>query len=135
VRVNNDGTIAAHYVDVEPGYGPRYCAGTRESVLRPLAVNKRAKGLAAEREVADIWKFYDLEVRNLEMAGDHLVIGAKRTIHSEVKRQERMKLWEWLKQAEIEAPFGAVPVVAFRRNRGNWYACLPLEDLAELVTR
>jgi hypothetical protein len=55
-------------------------------------------------------------------------------IHSEVKRQERMKLWEWLAQAEKEAPANAIPVVSFRRTRGRWYACLPLEDLAELLS-
>jgi Holliday junction resolvase len=34
-----------------------------------------------------------------------------------------------------EAPQGTVPVVAFRQNRGEWYAALPLESLAELVRR
>jgi hypothetical protein len=31
-----------------------------------MTVNKRAKGLAAEREVAAIWKEHGLEVRNLQ---------------------------------------------------------------------
>jgi hypothetical protein len=109
-----------------------------------MTVNKRAKGLAAEREVAEIWKAHGLEVRNLEGSGDHLIVASdhrrvtgappKALIHSEVKRQERMKLWEWLAQAEKEAPANAIPVVSFRRTRGRWYACLPLEDLAELLS-
>jgi hypothetical protein len=103
-----------------------------------MTVNKRAKGLAAEREVAEIWKAHGLEVRNLEGSGDHLVLvphaNGGDVIHSEVKRQERMKLWEWLAQAEKEAPANAIPVVSFRRTRGRWYACLPLEDLAELLS-
>jgi hypothetical protein len=100
-------------------------------------MDRRAKGREAEREVANIWRGAGLEVRNLEGTGDHLVIGRARngspTIHSEVKRQERLKLWEWLEQAESEAPHSAIPVVSFRRSRGRWYACLPLEDLAELL--
>lgn len=114
------------------------------------ATARQRKGLAAEREVADIWKAHGLEVRNLEYAGDHLVIvpacqvapmrGDTRivqavTLHSEVKRQERLKLPEWLRQAADEAPAGTIPVVSFRQNRGEWYACLRLEDLAELVSR
>lgn len=109
---------------------------------------RQRKGLAAEREVADIWKAHGLEVRNLEYAGDHLVIippifhdpalahtAPSVTLHSEVKRQERLKLPEWLRQAADEAPAGTIPVVSFRQNRGEWYACLRLGDLAELVAR
>lgn len=109
-------------------------------------MNSRAKGLAAEREVANVWKEHGLEVRNLEGQGDHLVIVPSQngigaylrpglTIHSEVKRQERFKLAEWLLQAHDEAPAGTIPVVSFRKNGGTWYACLPLADLAELVAR
>lgn len=109
-------------------------------------MNKRAKGLEAEREVANIWKGAGLEVRNLEGQGDHLVIvppvytetGGRllsATLHSEVKRQERFKLAEWLEQADKEAPAGTVAVVSFRKNHARWYSCLLTEDLAELVAR
>ena len=89
------------------------------------------------------------EVRGLEGEGDHLVRFARTdcdgmgmdcqvstdyvTLFSEVKRQERLQLWQWLAQAQSEAPAGTVPVVSFRRNRGQWYACLPLRDLLRLV--
>lgn len=113
-------------------------------------MNRRQKGVDAEREVAAVWKDAGLEVRNLEQSGDHLVVvppvdvmgdlgyshGLRaHLIHSEVKRQERLKLPEWLRQAADEAPAGAIPVVSFRQSRGRWYACLPLDDLAELVAR
>lgn len=115
-------------------------------------MNRRQKGVDAEREVAAVWKAHGLEVRNLEQSGDHLVVFPAvdvvdasdgeyshalpgGIIHSEVKRQERLKLPEWLRQAADEAPAGAIPVVSFRQSRGEWYACLPLSDLAELVAR
>ena len=98
-------------------------------------MNSRAKGVAAEREVADIWQTAGATVRGLEGQGDHLVICANGlTIHSEVKRQERLRLPEWIGQLEREAPQGTLPVLAFRQNRGKWYAVLPLDDLVGLVT-
>jgi Holliday junction resolvase len=114
-----------------------------------MPASSRRKGVRAEREVAAIWQAAGFEVRGLEGAGDHLVIIRPRilsgahaeptrvrdglTIHSEVKRQERLKLPEWLRQAADEAPQGTVPVVAFRQSRQEWYACLRLADLVELA--
>jgi Holliday junction resolvase len=98
-----------------------------------VAASSRRKGVRAEREVAAIWQAAGFEVRGLEGLGDHVVIcGNGLTFHSEVKRQERLKLPEWLRQAADEAPQGTVPVVAFRQNRGAWYAALPLSALVEL---
>lgn len=95
----------------------------------------RRKGVRGEREVAAVWQAAGATVRGLEGAGDHLIVCAGGvTLHSEVKRAERLKLPEWLRQAEAEAPQGTVPVVTFRQNHGRWYAVLPLDDLARLVT-
>ena len=108
----------------------------------------RAKGLRGEHEVAAIWEAHGFTVRGLEGGGDHLCVSAPYgatlpidgqlaaarpplMIHSEVKRQERLQLWQWIAQAEAEAPPGAVPVVAFRRNRSRWYGVVRLDTLAE----
>lgn len=99
-----------------------------------MAASSRRKGLKGEAEVATIWRAAGFEVRGLEGLGDHVVIcGNGVTIHSEVKRQERLQLPAWLRQAAAEAPGGTVPVVAFRQNRGEWYAALPLAALVELT--
>ena len=118
-----------------------------------VANRERAKGLAGEREVAALWESHGFTVRGLEGAGDHLCIvqppavpasmveqakaaglRGSLTIHSEVKRQERARLWEWLEQLEAEAPPGTLPVLSFRRNRSPWYACTRLDLLAELLS-
>lgn len=72
-------------------------------------------------------------VRGLEGRGDHLMLKNGVTLFSEVKRQERVQLPAWLAQARAEAPAGTIPVVSWRRNRGEWYAVLPLRDLLRLV--
>jgi hypothetical protein len=108
----------------------------------------RDKGLRGEHEVAAIFRAQGFEVRGLEGVGDHLCIMAPRvpafgpvlsanldalTIHSEVKRQERLQLWQWVAQLEAEAPPGTLPLLSFRRNRSPWYACTPLEQLVKVL--
>jgi hypothetical protein len=108
----------------------------------------RRKGLAGEHEVAAIFRAHGFEVRGLEGSGDHLCIArpgfeqlgdrlyfnhAPLTIHSEVKRAETMKIWQWLAQLEAEAPPGTLPLLSFRRNRSPWYACAPLEQLVKVL--
>jgi len=103
----------------------------------------RRKGLSGEREVAAIWTAYGFAVRGLEGSGDHLLIRGPNplqrptavplTIHSEVKRQERLQLWQWLAQLEAEAPPGTLPLLSFRRNRSPWYAAVQLERLVDLL--
>jgi hypothetical protein len=98
------------------------------------AASSRRKGVRAEAEVRRIFEAAGFEVRGLEGLGDHVVVcGNGLTLHSEVKRQERLKLPEWLRQAQAEAPQGAVPVVAFRQSRQEWYAALPLAALVQLA--
>jgi len=77
-------------------------------------------------------------VRGLEGQGDHLIIAAGRypsqfVFHSEVKRRERLNIWQALDQATSEAPAGTIPVLHFRRNRGQWFACLPLADFLAVL--
>ncbi len=95
---------------------------------------ERRKGLEGEREVAAIWREHGFHVRSLEGEGDHMVLGlfGRETLHSEVKRQNRLRI-EWVYQAEREAPAGAVPVVAWRPDGHPWWAMIPLEDLARLL--
>lgn len=103
-----------------------------------MSRSQRDKGLRGEHEVRELYERHGLEVRGLEATGDHLIVcapGSGLTIHSEVKRQETARPWAWWEQASTEAPAGAMPVVAFRRNRSQWLGIVDLEQLAELVAR
>ena len=100
-----------------------------------MSASSRRKGLKGEQEVARILRESGSAVRGLESSGDWLVMYTDRQEwHVEVKRHERVRLPEWLRQAKDEAPAGTVPVVAFRQSRGEWYACLPLRDLVGAVS-
>lgn len=95
---------------------------------------QRTKGLEGEREVAAIFAAAGYSVRNLEGMGDALAIGSNgRLMHVEVKRQERIQLGMWLRQAMSEAPKNVPPVVAYRQNHGEWIACLRLDDLLGML--
>jgi hypothetical protein len=99
-----------------------------------MARSERAKGLAAEAEVARIYRAAGLTVRGLEGSGDHLLLGPNGLVlHSEVKRQERCQLPLWVRQADVEAPPDVVPVIAWRGNRMAWRADLPLLSFAAIL--
>lgn len=94
----------------------------------------RSKGAAGEREVAAIFRAHGFDCDRVPNSGGLRIRGdlyGTLPAHVEVKRQERLQLWQWLEQASSECG-EATPVVAFRRSRGGWYACLPLEALVKL---
>lgn len=86
---------------------------------------QREKGRKAEAEVRTLLGLAGFEVRGLEATGDHLAIGHGVTFHSEVKRQEVLRLPLWTRQAAAEAPDGTIPLVSYRRNHEPWQALAP----------
>jgi len=94
----------------------------------------RRKGVRFEREVADAYAAAGFAVRGLEAAGDHLCLRRDGlTLHSECKRQERIRLPEWWRQAVDDAPAGAVPVLTVRWNRGEMLTVIRTSDLLRLI--
>lgn len=100
-----------------------------------MSATERSKGARGEREVATILRAYGLEVdRTVHNSGYFLrgdITGVD-GYHVEVKRQETLRVPQWIRQAEDECG-DLVPVVTFRQNRGDWYAALPLRDLARIL--
>jgi hypothetical protein len=94
---------------------------------------QRDKGLRGEREVAKAFEAAGFTVRGLEGEGDNLAFRDGYTFHLETKFQEHLRIPDWEKQAEAEAPEGVVPLVVFRRSRTPWRVDLSLRDFLELV--
>lgn len=107
--------------------------GTRLSVPSP-GRRSRTKGAAGEREVAAIFRAHGFDCDRVPNSGGLRLRGdlyGTLPAHVEVKRQERLQLWQWIAQAEAECG-EATPIVAFRRSRTIWRACLPLDALVKL---
>jgi Holliday junction resolvase len=98
------------------------------------------KGAAGEREAARVLaELFDLPAGTVyrscqyagkEGAGDVLGLPG---IHVEVKRTERLRLYEAVDQAAADAGPGDVPVVMHRCNQGEWLAIIPVGMLRKLA--
>lgn len=104
---------------------------------KPLRAQPRSKGNRAEREIIDILKAHGWTGarRNFQSGGQGGgdIIGGPADCNIEVKHRERCSIWEWIEQSETDARPTQAPHVWFRRNRSQWYACLPLEELLPLL--
>jgi hypothetical protein len=96
----------------------------------------REKGAAAEREFFAILNLFLPEnlrlKRELGQARDGGADGKSAGVLIEVKRQENLRLYSWLEQARKSAENSAenpYPVVAFRRNHGQWRCIVELSPL------
>ena len=98
-------------------------------------MNSRDKGCRGERELANKLKEYGYECRRGQQYcgsnGDADVVGLD-GVHIEVKRTERLSLYDALAQAKHDAKEGEMPVVMHRKNNCEWVVIQPLEDWIEL---
>jgi Holliday junction resolvase len=101
-------------------------------------VNSRSKGVRGELELAHYLTEHGFPAtRGQQFKGGSgspdVICESLPGLHLECKRTERVTLHDWLAQAISDAGKGKVPVVAHKRNRSDWVAILPLEDLLKLV--
>lgn len=98
---------------------------------------RRRKGVVGEREVTHLFSDAGFDVRGLEGLGDHIVsrgvAGKLLVFKLEVKRQERLRIHEWMRQCEAETPPGMIPLLVYRRSGEPWRCVLGLDRLLELV--
>lgn len=96
----------------------------------------RQKGKRGEREFAAFLCSLGVEARRgVQYHGgpDSPDVVSSLPVHWEVKRVERFDLHGSLSQSIDEAPPGKMPVVAHRRNNGDWVAILRMADLIKLM--
>ena len=107
---------------------------------------QRQKGSRGELEVRDIFRRGGFgSDRTPNSGGLHIPADVSVTfdgedcgLHVESKFHERVRIREWIAQAEGDCPDGCVPIVAWRQSRMPWRVDLDLETfvllLAELHT-
>lgn len=103
--------------------------------------NSRAKGARGEREFVQYLADFDIEARrgqqykgtpdspDIEILDKDIA----ELLHFEVKRTERLRLYEAVEQADKEAGDFRYPVVAHRKNGEDWLAIMPMEDFLDFV--
>lgn len=101
-------------------------------------INSRTKGKTGELELAEVLRAngYTNAHRGQQFHGggdSPDVMGGPDEFHIECKRTETGNLYKWLEQAKRDAPEGKIPLVVHRKNKQEWVAIMPLQDLLDFI--
>lgn len=100
-----------------------------------MAINSKRKGSRGEVELASILKDYGYDTRRSVQyngfQGEADVVGLP-YIHIEVKRVEKLNIYDAICQAIRDAKKGRFPAVFHRRNNREWLVTMRLSDWIEL---
>jgi Holliday junction resolvase len=96
---------------------------------------KRNKGATGERELAALLSdaLGRVVKRNLGQAREGGCDINIQHWNIECKRQEKIKIYDWMQQAKESCAAGQSPVVAFRKNGKDWLVTMTLNDWIGLV--
>ena len=98
-------------------------------------MNSRTKGKRGELEAAHLLKEYGYEARRGQQFsganGDPDVVGLP-GVHIEVKRVEKLNLYEAVAQSVRDAKEGEIPIVLHRKNRAKWLVTMQFEEWMKL---
>lgn len=93
-------------------------------------MNSKRKGKSGELEVAKILRGYGYKTRRGQqyagINGDADVVGLP-GIHIEVKRREKLNIYDAVDQAKRDAKAGELPAVFHRKNNCEWLVTMPLD--------
>lgn len=93
-------------------------------------MNSRSKGQRGEREIVAFWREHGFpEAHRTPMSGGMQWKGDVQGVaplHIEVKRNERLNVWEAMAQAERDCPEDRIPALHYRRNGSDWWLAMPL---------
>ena len=100
-----------------------------------MATNGKRKGKEGELELAHKLQEYGYDTRRSVQYngkdGQADVIGLPH-IHVEVKRVEKLNIYDAIAQAKRDAKNGDKPTVFHRKNRCNWLVTMELDVFMEL---
>ena len=95
-----------------------------------MAINSKRKGKQGELEWAKFCRENGFENRRGQqysgLEGEDCV--GLDGIHQEVKRVEKLNIYEAMEQSEKDAKKGQLPIVAHRRNRKFWLVTMDAFD-------
>jgi Holliday junction resolvase len=104
-------------------------------------LSRKAKGRNAELNFAQLLRDYgiDKNARRQPLSGATFMKGDINTgcgYCVEVKNQEKLNIWDALKQAEKQAGMEQQPfLLAFKRNHTNFYVAMSVYDWIDLYKR
>ena len=100
-----------------------------------MPINSKQKGCVGERELANKLKEYGYNTeRSVQYNGKNGqadVIGLPH-IHCEVKRVEKLNIYNAIDQAKRDAKHDDMPTVFHRKNRCNWLVTMELAEFMKL---
>lgn len=104
-----------------------------------MPINSRNKGKTGELEVAKLLIELGYVARRGQQfaggPGSPDVVHNIEGMHLEVKRTEKLALWDAVDQAMRDAPLGNTPVVIHRKNNKPWVVIMPARDFLTNYTR
>lgn len=98
-----------------------------------MAINSKKKGVVGEQELSafirEAWGVSARRSQQFKGTADSadLETGIK-GIHIECKRVEAFRIYDAIDQATLDCGADSIPVVAYRRNRGEWLLVLKAKD-------
>jgi len=100
-----------------------------------MAINSCEKGKRGEREWAEFCRKHGFEDARRGQQYNGLegedVVGLP-GVHCEVKRVEKLNIQDAMNQSIRDAERGQTPIVAHRKNRGEWMVTLPADEFLKL---
>jgi hypothetical protein len=122
----------------------------RRLIMAKTVRSRKQKGSKFQKEVAEIIRNkYNLEERDVvstpsSVFGEDILLSNTALelfpYGVEVKCQEKISIWESLKQAETNAQKmkekykkDITPLLVFKRNRSKTYVCLEFDDFLKLI--
>ena len=101
-------------------------------------LNGNAKGKVGEREFAALLRSFGTPARRGQQFcganGDADVVCEMPGVHFEVKRVEKLNVWQAFAQAKKDAGVkGDMPIVCHRKNRGEWLMTMSAEDFLGMM--
>lgn len=94
-------------------------------------MNSRAKGARGEREFAELLRSHGIEARRGQQfsgSPDSPDVVTELPYHFEVKRVERLQIYDAIEQAVRDCQNKKIPIVVHKKNRQEWLVIMRFND-------